>query len=329
MTEGQTPDASVVVVSFNTRDLLRECLQDLYQQQGVSFETWVVDNASRDGSADMVEAEFPVVRLMREKVNLGFAAANNVAFPRARGRYVVLLNSDAFLKPGALALAVSLMDAHPSTGAGGGRLVGRDGSWQPAARMFPSLLNDFLTLTGLAAKYSRSRFFGRADHTWCDPLQAASVDWIPGAFLIIRADALARVGYFDEQFFLYYEEVDLCRRLRAAGYEVSYWPEIVVVHLGGESSKTVEHLAMSRAGAQLSLWRMRAEFLYYRKYHGSRAWAAKQIESTWHRLRRWKNSGGADPIRKGKFDDSTATIRLLDQAWRETEGGRISPARPW
>lgn len=329
MTGPKTPDASVVVVSFNTRDLLRDCLNDLYAQQGATFETWVVDNASRDSSADMVAAEFPQVGLLRETVNLGFAAANNVAFPKARGRYVVLLNSDAFLKPGALAQAVALMDANPRTGAAGGRLVGRDGSWQPAARMFPSLLNDFLSLSGLAAKYPGSRFFGRADHTWRDPMQAASVDWVPGAFLIIRADALAKVGYFDEQFFLYYEEVDLCRRLDAAGYEISYWPQIEVVHLGGESSKTVEHLSMSRTGAQLSLWRMRAEFLYYRKYHGGRAWAAKQIESFWHRLRRWKNSWGADPARKWKCEDSTAIIGLLDQAWRETEGGRISPARPW
>jgi GT2 family glycosyltransferase len=329
MTDRGTPDASIVIVSFNTRELLRECLIELYRQQDVSFETLVVDNASRDGSADMVDAEFPMVRLIRETVNLGFAAANNVAFPLACGRYVVLLNSDAFLQAGALAHAVGLMDAHPRTGIGGGRLVGRDGSWQPAARMSPSVLNDFLTLTGLAAKYPRSRFFGRADRTWSDPLQAASVDWITGAFLMIRADALSRIGYFDERFFLYYEEVDLCRRFRAAGYEVSYWPGIEVVHLGGESSKTVEHLSMSRTGAQIALWRMRAEFLYYRKHHGAQAWLAKQSESNWHRLRQWKNSGSADPVRKRKFEDSTATIRLLDQAWRETQGGRISPARPW
>jgi GT2 family glycosyltransferase len=329
MRECQKPDASVVVVSFNTRDLLRECLRDLHGQQGVSFETLVVDNASRDASADMVAAEFPTVHLIRQTVNLGFAGANNVAFPLARGRYLALLNSDAFLKPGALARAVGLMDANPRTGAAGGRLEGRDGSWQPAARMFPSLLNDFLILSGLAARYPRSRFFGRPDHTWRDPFEAAPVDWVPGAFLMIRADALVEIGYFDERFFLYYEEVDLCRRLHAAGYEVSYWPEIVVVHLGGESSKTVKHLCMSRSGAQLMLWRMRAEFLYYRKHHGSAAWLAKQIESVWHRLRRWKNSGGADPIRKWKFEDSAATIRLLDQAWRDTAGGRISPVRPW
>ena len=329
MTACERPDASVVVVSYNTRDLLRECLTNLFLQQGVSFETLIVDNASRDGSVDMVAAEFPMVHLLPQTVNLGFAAANNAAFPLARGRYVALLNSDAFLEAGALAQGVALMDAHPCTGIGGGRLVGRDGSWQPSARMAPSVLSDFLTLTGLAAKYPHSRFFGRADRTWSDPSMAASVDWVTGAFSMIRADALRRVGYFDERFFLYYEEVDLCRRFRAAGYDVSYWPEIVVVHLGGESSKTVEHLSMSRTGAQLALWRMRAAFLYYRKHHGSGAWLAKQAESIWHRLRRWKNSGSADPVQQRKFEDSAVTIRLLDQAWRETQGGRVSPVRPW
>jgi hypothetical protein len=195
--------------------------------------------------------------------------------------------------------------------------------------MFPSVWGDFLTLTGLAAKYPRSRFFGRADRTWADPLLAASVDWVTGAFAVIRADALGKVGHFDEQFFLYYEEVDLCRRFRAAGYEVSYWPGIVVVHLGGESSKTVEHLSMSRTGAQIALWRMRAEFLYYRKHHGPAAWLAKQAESQWHRLRRWKNAGSADPGRTRKCEDATATIALLEQAWLETQGGRTSPAQPW
>lgn len=329
MTQSPTPDVSVVIVSFNTRDVLRECLTSLYRQPGVEFETLIVDNASCDGSAEMVEAEYPMVRLLRSRTNLGFAAANNAAFPLVRGRYVALLNSDAFLQGDALARVVRLMDAHPRTGIAGARLVGRDGSWQPSGRMYPSVWNDLLILTGLAARYPRSRFFGRAERTWCDPMQEASVDWLTGAFLILRTGALATVGYFDERFFLYYEEVDLCRRFRAAGYEVSYWPEVVLVHLGGESSRTVGHVSMSRTGAQLALWRMRSGFLYYRKHHGAQAWLARLAESNWHRLRRWKNARSRDPVRQRKFEDSTATRRLLDQAWQETQGGRISPTRPW
>jgi GT2 family glycosyltransferase len=319
-----TSDISVIVVSFNTRDLLRECLTGLTREcEGIRAEIFVVDNVSSDGSADMVEREFPDVKLIRSDVNLGFAAANNKAFPLCAGRYIVLLNSDAFLHPGALRLAVSHMDAEPATGLGGARLVGRDGGWQPSARCFPSPLSDLLTLTGLSARYPESRFFGRFDRTWADQNAAAEVDWVPGAFAIIRRDVLERVGYFDEAFFLYYEEVDLCRRILFAGYQIRYWPDVTVIHLGGESSKTVQTLQMSKSGSQLALWRMRSAFLYYRKHHGILAWYMKQQEKLWHRLRAWKNGTDA------KGEESRILVSLLDRAWSETSGGTVSPRRPW
>ena len=324
------PLASIVVVSFNTRALLRDCLASLQAEtQGIEHEVFVVDNHSGDGSPEMVEREFPRVRLLRSDTNLGFAAANNRAFAHCSGRYVVLLNSDAFLNQGALRLALDHMDARPQAGLAGARLVGRDESWQPSARMFPSLLNEFLSLSGLSMRYRHSRLFGRQDRTWADPMEPAQVDWVPGAFAIIRREALQRVGYFDEAFFLYYEEVDLCRRFRDAGYEIWYWPDIVVLHLGGESSKTVESLSMSKSGAQLTLWRMRSEFLYYRKHLGSLAWSVKALEQTWHWLRGRKNSRSPDPGRRAKADDSQQIVALLDRAWQETGGGRFSPQRPW
>lgn len=327
MNAASQPDVSVVVVSFNTHDVLRECLQTLAKEAGgVRYETIVVDNASRDASAEMVEREFPAAKLIRSGVNLGFAAANNRGFAIAQGRHVVLLNSDAFLRPGALPLAVERMDADPHIGLAGGRLVGRDDSWQPSARMFPSLINDLLSLSGLSAKYRHSRFFGRFDRTWADQNEAAEVDWVPGAFSIIPRRVLEEVGYFDENFFLYYEEVDLCRRIKAAGYSIWYWPDVVVVHLGGESSKTVKHLTMSSAGSQLTLWRMRSALLYYRKHHGrSGAWLAKQLEAGWHSLRARRN----DQRDTFKAESSAAIVALMKQAWRETQGGLISPPRPW
>ncbi len=284
------PLVSVVIVSFNTCDLLRDCLRTLdAQSQGIDKEVFVVDNASRDGSADMVAGEFPEVYLIRSQVNLGFAGANNKAFSKAAGRYVVLLNSDAFLEPDALGRAIAHMDCEPDVGIGGARLLGRDGSWQPSARLFPSLWNDFLTISGLSARFPLSPFFGRPDRTWADQNLPADVDWVPGAFTIIRRDALEAVGYFDETFFLYYEEVDLCKRFRTAGYGVRYWPDVRVVHLGGESSKTVKALKFSGAGSQLTLWRMRSAFLYYRKHHGASAWLVKEMERRLHLLREWKN----------------------------------------
>ncbi|HLW71263.1 MAG TPA: glycosyltransferase family 2 protein [Candidatus Binataceae bacterium] len=323
------PDISTIIVSFNTRELLRECLATLGRETAnLAHETIVVDNASRDGSAEMVAAEFPAVRLIRSTTNLGFAAANNHGFGVARGRYVILLNSDAFPRPEAIRRALELMEAHPEVGLGGGRLVGRDDSWQPSARMFPSLFNDLLMVSGLAARYPRSRILGRADRTWADPLEPAATDWLPGAFVIIRREVLERVGWFDERFFLYSEEIDLCRRIKAAGYQIWYWPQIVVVHLGGESSKTVERAQMSKAGSQLTLWRMRSQLLYCRKHHGAfGAWGVATLEIWWNRLRAWRNgilSRDADKVR-----ESRVTISLMKQAWRETRGGAISPARPW
>ncbi len=324
------PDAAVVIVSFNTREILRECLLTLRKEaDGLNIETFVVDNYSRDQSAEMVEQEFPEVILRRSTINLGFAAANNVAFHEARGRYVVLLNSDAFLRPGSLRLSIAKMDATPRCGLAGARLVGRDEAWQPSARMFPSPLNDLLTLTGLSARFPRSTFFGRFDRTWADQSAPASVDWVPGAFSIIRKEALDQVGIFDENFFLYYEEVDLCYRLKTVGWEVWYWPDVVVVHLGGESSKTIKTLSFSGSGSQLTLWRIRAGLLYYRKHHGAVAWVAMALERGWHQLRLRKNASGQDARSAGKRTDSEVMIKLLDQAWQETQGGRVSPARPW
>jgi GT2 family glycosyltransferase len=324
------PLLSIVIVSFNTRDLLRECLSSLDENsRGISKEVFVVDNVSRDDSAGMVEREFTWVTLIRSNVNLGFAAANNAAFLRATGLYIVLLNSDAFLRAGALQRATEHMEADPLIGIGGARLIGRDGCWQPSARLFPSPLNEFLMLSGLAGKHASSRFFGRFDRTWANPDDDADVDWVPGAFSIIRRDALEKVGHFDESFFLYYEEVDLCRRFKKAGYRVCYWPDVVVVHYGGESSKTMKNLSLSTSGSQLSLWRMRSAFLYYRKHHGWSAWIAKELERSWHRLRAWKNRGRAGEEQTRKFEDSKALVSLLDCAWRETAGGRVSPGRPW
>lgn len=325
------PDASIIIVSFNTRDLLRDCLRTVKETcSGLSYEIIVVDNASRDGSAAMVEQEFPEVRLIHSPINLGFAAANNRGFEIAQGRYFILLNSDAFLKPGALKTAIQHMDESPLVGLAGGRLVGRDGDWQPSARMFPSIINDFLSISGLSARFPKSRLFGRVDRTWADENQSTEVDWVPGAFSIISRDVLAEIGFFDERFFLYYEEVDLCKRMKQAGYKIWYWPDIEVVHLGGESSKTVKHLTMSKSGAQLTLWRMRSALLYYRKHHGLMgAWLERLLETSWHKIRAWKNSGTENADSLAKAADSQNLLSLMRQAWQETQGGRLSPPRPW
>ena len=329
--------AAVVIVSFNTCAMLHDCLQSVYeeigQMAGAAVEVHVVDNASQDGSPEMVEREFPAVRLTRSAVNLGFGAANNVALrtilEEGRARYAILLNSDAFPQAGAFFLALRLMDAAPGVGCGGARLTYPDGRDQPSARRFHSLVDDALVATGLAGTFPKSRFFGRAQRTWADPADAAETDWVPGAFMILRPQALREVGLFDERFFLYYEEVDLCRRLRAGGWKVWYWPEIVVTHICGESARTVRELEYASREAQVVQWRMRSTLLYYRKHHGAQAAMAMLMEQIHNMAIRLRNAKSSLPERRARAAQFATMTALMRDAWRETQGGRVSPPRPW
>lgn len=324
--DSSAPEASLIMLSFNTIELLRRSLARLIEvSQEIKAEIIVVDNASHDGSAAMVEREFPQVKLIRAPMNLGFAGGNNLGAQHARGEHLILVNSDAFLQPGSLAGGLARMREQPRVGLAGGLLIGKDGQPEPSARCFPSPLNDLLSLSGLAARFPKSRFFGRFDRTWADPQQPAEVDWVPGAFCIVRRAAIDQIGFFDERYFLYYEEVDLCRRLRKAGWTIAYWPDLRAEHWGGESSKTVAGEQVSNHGRQLTLWRMRSGLLYYRHQHGRvYAWLAKAIEQNWHRLRRLRNRQHAE-----KRAESQQIIDLLERAWRETRAGRVSPPRPW
>ncbi len=323
-------DVSVIIVSYNTREVLRQCLHSVMgESDGFATEVIVVDNASTDGSPEMIAAEFPHVLLLRSEVNRGFGAANNLALELARGRYFVLLNSDAFFTAGALGRALRHMEETPDCGLGGSRLIGRDGSPQPSCRRFHSVLDDLLVLSGLAARYPRSEFFGRFDRTWANPATPASVDWVPGAFCILRPEALRKVGLFDPAFFLYYEEVDLCLRLKQAGFTVWYWPDIVIVHIGGESSRGRIDLEFSPQASQVVLWRMRSTLLYYRKHHGWRVHLARLSELFLYRGVLARNRLSRDPSRRWRSQRYQLLLQQLDQAWRDTAGGRCSPEQPW
>jgi hypothetical protein len=328
----------LIVVSFNTRDLLRECLQSAVAEcarlpEGQGAEVLVMDNGSSDGSAAIVASEFasgPIpVRLFRSEANLGFAEANNLAMEAARGRYLVLLNCDAQLHTGVLRKAILHMDANPAVGIGGARLVGRDGGGQPSARSFPTLWRDALVMTGLSARFPSSHIFGAPDRTWASPGQPAQVDWVPGAFCILRREALKKAGLFDPAFFHYYEDVDLCRRVKAAGFRIQYWPDLVVTRLGGESGRQLHSPRFSGDSAQAVLWRMRSTLLYYRKHHGGQARLALWLKESVYTLRRLGNRGSRDPARRERAEETRLVLDLMRQAWNETDGGRVSPPRPW
>ena len=150
---------------------------------------------------------------------------------------------------------------------------------------------------------------------------------MPGAFTLIRKKALDQVGVFDPRFFLYYEEVDLCYRFNRMNWQIWYWPDVVVKHWGGESSKTVEHVEISSSGSQLTLWRMRSALLYYRKHHGALTTAmVAMLEGGWHWIRalRARLQGNAEKER-----ESMNVVKLMRQAWGETRGGQICPPTPW
>lgn len=257
-------DLSVIVVNYNTRHLLDEMMATLEAAaRGLSLQVIMVDNASRDGSADYIRGRWPHLQLIANTSNVGFGRANNQALPLLRGRAVLLLNTDAFMAPDSLRVTLDELQRHADCGLVGARLVGRDGAVQPSCRYFPTPWNTLLVRTGLWRFFPRTQLVDDID--WDDRLPA-ECDWVPGAFLMIRREVIAQVGLFDPRYFLYYEEVDFCRAAKAAGWKVRYCPHTDVVHIGGESAKSDG--ALSSSGRQLSALQVESELLYLRKHYG-------------------------------------------------------------
>lgn len=230
------PDLSVIIVNWNTRDLLARCLETaLAEAGGLTLELIVVDNASSDDSAAMVRARFPQAQLIANSANVGFARANNQGARCATGRYLLLLNSDAFPEPGALPALAALADAQPRAGLIGAQLRNADGSFQASHTPFPTLGREFLILSGLGRLFFGPHFPSRGPDEARGP---QPVDYVEGACMLVRPDAYAAVGGLDEGYFMYAEDVDLCHALRRAGWQVWYHPGARLVHLGSASSRT-------------------------------------------------------------------------------------------
>jgi GT2 family glycosyltransferase len=321
-------DLSILIVTYNSARLVVPLLSRLQiQLQELNAQVIVVDNASKDSTVEVIRAEHPWVQLVASPDNLGFAAGNNLAAKHATGENLLLLNPDAIPYEGALKRGLALLASHQRVGLAGGELRGPDNSRQPTARMFPRLRDELFVLTGMAARFPKSPIWSRLDRGWADPEQAAQVDWIPGAFVFIPTKVFRQMGGFDERFFMYHEEVDLCRRMAKAGYTVRYWPEIKAMHIGGESAKTVDQARISRSGSPLESWRMRSALLYYRKHHGR--WGATGllcIEWTWIKLRQIKAVLQGKTTKAQDFDQHA---NQFAQAWRDTAGGQNSPQKPW
>jgi len=259
---GESVDLSILVVSWNTRDLLARCLQSVQDSlHGAAYELLVVDNASIDGSAAMVRDRFPAARLIENLENVGFSRANNQAIEQSRGRCVMLLNSDACLVGDAARQLVCYLEAHPRTGIVGPRLTSPGGAPQVACGPLPTLASEIVSLLGMDKSQPSRR------HKSSGP--AVETGWVKGACLTARRKTLEQIGLLDEQFFMFSEEIDLCRRARLAGWDVVYLPSAEVLHLeAGSTGHT--------AGRYLMLYQ--AKLRYFAKHHG--AWVPRLLLRT-------------------------------------------------
>lgn len=269
-----TIPCSIIIVNWNTRELLAGCLQSVTSDQSavsgqppapllpsspplpLSVEVIVIDNASSDGSAAMVRERFPWVRLIENRENVGFAWANNQGIQASAGQYVLLLNSDTVVHPAALGTLVAFMDAHPQAGAYGPRLLNDDSSLQPSAHPMLTPGREFWRLAFLDGLWPRAAY---RQEQW-DTVTPRPVEVIKGACLLLRRAALDQVGLLDDRYFMYTEEVDLCYRLAQAGWGLWVTPQAVVTHFGEASSKQVAE------AMYLQLYRSKVQF--YRKFGG-------------------------------------------------------------
>ena len=258
------PDVTVVLVNYNGAHLFERLFDALdAAQEGLKCQIIVVDNASRDESVTILHTKYLRAELIENKVNVGFGRANNQALPYARGRYILLLNTDAFVAPDTLRKTIEFMDAHPRCGIVGVKLVGGDGSLQPSCRFFPTPWNIFLASTGLKRFFPGARLVD--DMSW-DHNSVRECDWVPGCYYLVRREVIDRVGLFDPRYFLYYEEIDHCRAVRGDGWSVVYYPFTRVVHIGGESAASEGPLVPR--SRQISSLRTESELLYFRKQYG-------------------------------------------------------------
>ena len=300
-------DLSVIIVNWNTRDLLAQCLRSVYDTtSNLDFEVVVVDNASTDGSQAMVRQQFPHILLIANRENVGFARANNQAMRVSRGRYALLLNSDALLLAHAVQAMISLAEANPQAGIIGAQLLNPDGSFQASHTPFPNLWQEFLILSGVGRMLYGPWYPSHGPQEEQGPQM---VGYVEGACMLVRREAFEDVGGLDEGYFMYAEEVDWCYAMWEKGWQVWYQPAAQVIHLGGGSSRS------RRTQREADLYFSRVRF--FRKRYGDRAaWLLKlqiygltAIKIAVHGLLRL--------VSGGRYGRSVVSLRYLAPVLRE------------
>ena len=248
---------AIVIVNYNTREFLRACLATVYSE--APREVVVVDNASSDGSVEMVQAECSRVRLHANKSNVGYGAAANQGIASCRAEYVLLLNSDTLLLPGSLETLTTYLDRYPQAAVVGPRLVNADGTLQPSCFPFPGTLTWFLDNDDVAWLVRRVPLLQKhLLRTWSHNCGRV-VPWVKGAALAIRRSPFESVGGFDESFFLYFEETDLCYRLKSAGWQIHFAPQATITHVGEAS--TIQHCTA------MTVQMVRSNLLFCRQHY--------------------------------------------------------------
>ena len=262
-------DLSIIIVSWNVRELLQGCLASIEAGKGaLALETIVVDSGSSDSSPEMVREQFSWVRLIARQDNVGFPLGNNIGLAEANGRYLLLLNPDTEIVSDALSTMVAYLAANPDVGVVGGQLLNSDGTVQSSRRRFPTTATAFFESTWLqpfAPKSILRRYYAED----IGDGETADVDWVKGACLMTRRTILEQVGPLDADYFMYSEELDWCRRIKTAGWRVVYLPQAKIIHFEGKSSEqavTARHINFQRA-----------KLRYFRKYHGMMVTLALRI----------------------------------------------------
>ncbi len=253
-------EMSIIIVNWNTREILADCLQAVLDDIGVpaeaGMEVYVVDNASSDGSVDMLRKRFPWVKLITNQENVGFARANNQAMDECSGEYVLLLNSDTKVHRGALHALIDFMHSTPNAGAAGSLLLNPDGTLQHSCYHVPTLFREFWRLLHLDTLY---RYALYDMQSWPQD-RPRSVEVVQGASLVVRRQVLDKLGGLDEDYFIYTEEVDWCDRILRAGWKIYWVPQSKVIHFGGQSTQQV---------AQAMFLRLyESKILFFRKHRG-------------------------------------------------------------
>ncbi len=253
---------SVIIIGFNGEDFIGDCLRSVRKSlEGASYEIIVIDNGSTDGTLDIIKMRFPGVALIENSQNLGFSPAVNQGIEKCGGEYIFILNQDTRIQCRAIERLAERMEQDNSIGTIGPKLIGFDGLLQHSCRAFPRYRHLLFDLTGLAFLFPKSRLFGQWRMSWFDHLSEREVDQPMGAALMIKRAVIERVGRFDEQFKIFFNDVDYCRRVKEAGYKNLYYPDSVIEHYRGGSVR--------KDRPKLIIESHRAMISYFNKYSGS------------------------------------------------------------